>query len=59
VAWKCTEKEIYTLYGRFTQGGGVQNPNSFFENDAECVKTFGKNLKKWVRNIHAKNSEVL
>jgi hypothetical protein len=41
------------------RGGGVQNPNSFFENDAECVKTFGKNSKKWVRNIHAKNSEVL
>jgi hypothetical protein len=40
--------------------GGVQNLNSFFENDAECVKTFGKNSKKkWVRNIHAKNSEVL
>ena len=26
--------------------GGVQNLNSFFENDAECVKTFGKNSKK-------------
>ena len=37
----------------------VQNLNSFFENDAECVKTFGKNSKKWVRNIHVKNSEVL
>jgi len=46
VVWKCTEKEIYTLYGRFTWGGGVQNPNSFFENNAECVKTFGKNSKK-------------
>jgi hypothetical protein len=22
-------------------GGGVQAPNSFFENDAECAKTFG------------------
>jgi hypothetical protein len=46
VAWKCTEKEIYTLYGRFARGGGVQNPNSFFKNDAECVKTFVKNSKK-------------
>ena len=27
-------------------GGGVQNPNSFFENDAECVTTFGKNSNK-------------
>jgi hypothetical protein len=26
--------------------GGVQNPNSIFKNDEECVKTFGKNLKK-------------
>jgi hypothetical protein len=26
--------------------GGVQNPNSFLENDAECAKTFDKNLKK-------------
>jgi hypothetical protein len=25
--------------------GGVQNSNSFFENDAECAKTFGKNSK--------------
>jgi hypothetical protein len=57
---KCTEKEIYTPYGRLARGGGVQNPNLFFENDAECVKTFGKNSKKKrVRNIHAKNSEML
>ena len=26
--------------------GGVQNPNSFSENDADYVKTFGKNSKK-------------
>jgi hypothetical protein len=26
--------------------GRVQNSNSFFENDAEYVKTFGKNSKK-------------
>jgi hypothetical protein len=26
--------------------GGVQNPNSFSENDAEYVKIFGKNSKK-------------
>jgi hypothetical protein len=40
-------------------GEGSKPLINFFENDAECAKTFGKNLKKLGRNIHAKNSEVL
>ena len=55
----CWKGNLYSIW-KVHRGGGVQNPNSFFENNAECVKTFGKNSKKkWVRNIHAKNSEVL
>jgi hypothetical protein len=51
------QKYIYILYIEGSHEEGT--PIHFFENDAECAKTFGKNLKKWLGNIHAKISEVL
>jgi hypothetical protein len=30
VAWKCTKKEIYTLYGRFARGGRGPKPQFIF-----------------------------
>jgi hypothetical protein len=59
VVWKCTEKEIYTLYGRFTQGEGSKTPTHFSKMMENVLKPLAKIRKEWVRNIHAKNSEVL
>ena len=59
VAWKCTEKEIFTLYGRFARGGGSKTSTHFLKTMQNVLKPLAKIQKKWDRNIHAKNSEVL
>jgi hypothetical protein len=59
VVWKCTEMEIYTLYGRFTGGGGEgsKTPTHFLKTMQNVLKPLAKIQNK--KKGHAKNSEVL
>jgi hypothetical protein len=46
---KCTEKEIYTLYGRFTEGGGREGsktPTHFSKTMQNVLKPLAKIRKK-------------
>jgi hypothetical protein len=58
--WKCTEKDIYTLYGRFAGGGEKsKTPTHFSKMMQNVLKPLAKIRKKWVRNIHAKKSQQI
>ena len=46
VAWKCTEKEIYTLYGRFAGGEGSKTPTHFSKMMQNVLKPLSKIQKK-------------